>query len=93
MTHSHVCYILGRAGRDVARPNTNVFITSFLVFVILNIFENLLHYSIGRTSTKKKRIDSKEDESPWPDARDWLRIASIMFIFALLQGAATYILS
>lgn len=64
-----------------------VFISSFIAFCILNIVENLIHYSIGRTSNKK----TIEYKNPTPI--DWVRILLIMLVFAILQGVFTCVLS
>jgi len=61
----------------------HVFLASFLVFVVLNIFENLIHYSIGRT------MDMPGVKIKMPTKRDWWRIIMIMMIFAILQALLT----
>lgn len=63
----------------------HIFITSFIVFIILNTFENLIHYSIGRT-TNEKSFTIKI-----PTINDWIRIVLIMIIFAVLQAVFTCI--
>jgi hypothetical protein len=65
----------------------HVFISSFLAFCFLNIIENLIHYSIGRTSNRTT-IDIK-----MPTKVDWIRIVLIMIVFAILQGVFTCVLS
>ena len=60
----------------------HLFITSFIVFLILNVFENLIHYNIG--------IHSNDNDNNikvnMPTQRDWMRIIITMFVFAFLQG-------
>ena len=112
MTHTHVCYVTTHR-RSLATPaGRSIFLASFAVFLFLNVFENVLHYSIGRrhslaqhsttttatttTTTTTPTITTPTTTTPttkqsiaWPDARDWLRIACIMVLFAALQGVAT----
>jgi len=60
----------------------HLFIISFIVFAILNIIENVIHYNIGKTS-------NKEFEFSNPTIIDWKKIIITMIIFALLQGILT----
>jgi len=60
----------------------HLFIISFIVFSILNIIENVIHYNIGKTS-------NKEFEFSNPTRIDWKKIIVTMVIFALLQGFLT----
>ena len=60
----------------------HIFLISFIVFAILNIIENIIHYNIGKTSNEKLEITN-------PSKEDWKKILITMFIFALLQGALT----
>jgi hypothetical protein len=60
----------------------HLFIISFIVFSILNIIENVIHYNIGKTS-------NKEFEFSNPTRIDWKKIIITMVIFALLQGFLT----
>jgi len=60
----------------------HLFIISFIVFAILNIIENVIHYNIGKTS-------NKEFEFSNPTIIDWKKIIVTMIIFALLQGFLT----
>jgi hypothetical protein len=60
----------------------HLFIISFIVFSILNIIENVIHYNIGKTS-------NKEFEFSNPTRIDWKKIIITMIIFALLQGFLT----
>jgi hypothetical protein len=65
----------------------HVFISSFIAFCFLNIIENLIHYSIGRTS------NYASIEIKLPTKIDWIRIVIIMIVFAILQGIFTCVLS
>ncbi len=60
----------------------HLFIISFIVFAVLNIIENVIHYNIGKTS-------NKEFEFSNPTRVDWKKIIITMVIFALLQGFLT----
>jgi hypothetical protein len=60
----------------------HLFIISFIVFVVVNIIENVMHYNIGKTS-------NKEFEFSNPTIIDWKKIIITMIIFALLQGFLT----
>ena len=60
----------------------HLFIISFIVFSILNIIENVIHYNIGKTS-------NAEFEFSNPTLIDWKKIIVTMIIFALLQGILT----
>jgi hypothetical protein len=49
----------------------------------VNLFENLIHYNIGRFSNKDTKFEI-------PTHKDWLKIIVVMCIFALLQGVLTF---
>lgn len=71
--------------RSAGRP-AHVFWTSVAVFLVLNVVENLVHYSIGR---RRKRQQQEEEEGWWPTPRDAASIAAVMLVFAALQGVMT----
>jgi hypothetical protein len=60
----------------------HLFIISFIVFAVLNIIENVIHYNIGKTSNTEFEISN-------PTFIDWKKIITTMIIFALLQGFIT----
>lgn len=60
----------------------HLFIVSFIIFVTLNIIENVVHYNIGKTS-------NMEFEFSNPTVVDWKKIIIVMITFALLQGIFT----
>ena len=60
-----------------------IFIISFLVFIFLNIIENLLHFTNGRQENQKIF------QLVMPKKRDWIKIVIIMIVFAILQGGIT----
>jgi hypothetical protein len=55
---------------------------SFLVFIIVNLVENLIHYNIGRHTNAQLIFET-------PTTYDWWRIIIVMIIFGILQGALT----
>jgi hypothetical protein len=56
---------------------------SFIVYLFLNLVENLIHYNIGKFSNKETKIDL-------PSKKDLFKIIVVMCLFALLQGLFTY---
>lgn len=67
--------------------NWKIFIASFIAFVILNTFENVLHYNIGRTSDEDEIVVLSN-----PTPKDWIRILIVMLVFAILQGLFTILI-
>lgn len=63
-----------------------IFISSFIVFISLNIIENYIHYNIGR------HYNETELKLSSPYLIDWIKIIITMIIFAILQGIFTIIL-
>jgi len=55
---------------------------SFLVYLVINLAENLIHYNIGKHSNTFVHIDA-------PTPVDWVKIIVVMFTFAVLQGTLT----
>jgi hypothetical protein len=55
---------------------------SFFVYIFVNLFENMIHYNIGRFSNKEKNFEL-------PNKEDFIKIVIVMCIFALLQGLLT----
>lgn len=62
-----------------------LFIISFLIYLVVNLFENIIHYNIGKYSNKKTHFDI-------PTRRDWIKIILVMVCFAALQGSLTCLL-
>jgi hypothetical protein len=82
------------------KPGTlHIFVFSFLVFIILNVIENVIHYNIGKfhegdgngRTTQNTNVAGYHFTNP--SNTDWVRIIIIMFIFAVLQGFFTSYLS
>lgn len=65
----------------------HIFIISLIVFVVLNIIENILHYNNGRTYNKE--YNSLYDYINLPSFNDFIEIIIVMSIFAILQGLMT----
>ena len=63
----------------------HIFLISVIVFVVLNIIENVIHYNIGR----QHDVSVGEIKAYAPSEGDWVRIIVIMTIFAILQGIFT----
>jgi len=76
----------------------HIFAFSFIVFIVLNIIENVIHYNIGKyheANTPSVNGNGNGSGSVAgfhftnPSNNDWVRIVVIMFIFAVLQGFFT----
>jgi hypothetical protein len=63
------------------RPS-HIVAVSFCVYLFVNIFENVIHYNIGRFSNDETQIEL-------PSASDFVKIVIVMCAFALLQGVLT----
>lgn len=59
-------------------------IVSMVIFGILNLIENLIHYNIGRTSVSNKSFIYE-----LPLWNDLINIITIMIIFGIAQGLIT----
>jgi len=57
------------------------------VFLILNMFENIIHFSIGRNINEKNNVNIKIE---LPEYYDIIKIIFIMMVFAFLQAIFTY---
>jgi len=55
---------------------------SFFVYIFVNFFENMIHYNIGRFSNRETQLEL-------PSKNDFIKIAIVMCVFALLQGLLT----
>lgn len=62
--------------------STRIVAVSFFVYLFVNLFENLIHYNIGKFSNAETKFDM-------PSEKDWTKIAGVMIIFALIQGLMT----
>jgi hypothetical protein len=68
-------------------PN-HLIIISMGVFLVLNMFENIIHFSIGRNI--KEKDNSNIGNIEIPEYYDIIKIIAIMFVFAFLQAIFTY---
>lgn len=73
--------------KHIKNKKLHIFIVSFAIFIVLNIAENIIHYSIGRDHTNSKLI-----QLSFPGKSDFIKIIVIMVFFAVLQGWFTYML-
>ena len=62
--------------------STRIVIVSFFVYLFVNLFENLIHYNIGKFSNEETHFDI-------PSNKDWVKIVGVMILFALIQGLLT----
>jgi hypothetical protein len=60
----------------------HIIVISFVVYLFVNLFENMIHYNIGKFSNKETRFDL-------PTRQDFIKIIVVMCFFALLQGVLT----
>uniref|UniRef100_A0A6C0LBY1 Uncharacterized protein n=1 Tax=viral metagenome TaxID=1070528 RepID=A0A6C0LBY1_9ZZZZ len=67
-------------------PN-HLIIISMAVFLALNMFENIIHFSIGRNIKEK---DNPNIGIEFPEYYDIIKIMFIMIVFAFLQAIFTY---
>jgi hypothetical protein len=66
----------------------HIFVFSFMVFIILNVIENVIHYNIGKFHDRGGGGVAGYHFTN-PSNTDWVRIIVIMFVFAILQGVFT----
>ena len=66
----------------ISGASLHIIIISFFVYLFVNIFENVIHYNIGRFSNKETKLEL-------PSEKDFIKIAVVMCVFALLQGLLT----
>jgi hypothetical protein len=66
----------------ISGASFHIIAISFLVYIFVNFFENMIHYNIGRFSNKETKLEL-------PNKKDFIKIVLVMFVFALLQGLLT----
>ena len=66
----------------ISGASLHIIVISFLVYIFVNLFENMIHYNIGRFSNKETNIEL-------PSKKDFIKIVIVMCAFALLQGLLT----
>ncbi len=73
----------------------HIFVFSFLLFIVLNVIENVIHYNIGKYHDASISGGNSNGKTVAgfhftnPSGTDWVRIVIIMFVFAVLQGFFT----
>lgn len=75
----------------------HIFVFSFLLFIVLNVIENVIHYNIGKYHDSSASASGGNSNGKSiagfhftnPSGTDWVRIVIIMFVFAVLQGFFT----
>jgi hypothetical protein len=67
-----------------SKSSIHLIIVSFIVYLFVNLFENVIHYNIGKFTDRETKIDI-------PTRKDWFKIIVVMITFALIQGLLTYI--
>jgi len=81
-------YYLFRKLRQYYHGRTfHIFVISFLVYAVINMVENYIHYNIGRNQEKGLQIVFSS-----PSTLDWTKIVVVMVVFALLQGILTILI-
>ena len=71
--------------KNIQKKGLHLVIVSFLVFIILNIIENYIHYNNGRN------YHHQYVELSVPSRTDWIKMIIIMLCFGLLQASFTYL--
>jgi hypothetical protein len=61
----------------------HIIVISFFIYLFVNMFENLIHYNIGKFTNKETKLSL-------PSTIDWIKMVLVMCMFALLQGLLTY---
>lgn len=83
--------MFGQIFKKYFRPGTiHVFVFSFLIFILLNVIENVIHYNIGKFhnwGNNENYLTGYHFTNP--STTDWVRIILIMVGFAILQGVFT----
>ena len=67
----------------ISGASFHIITISFFVYLFVNLFENLIHYNIGKFSNKETKFEL-------PSKKDLIKIVVVMCVFALLQGLLTY---
>lgn len=66
----------------ISGASFHIIAISFFVYIFVNLFENMIHYNIGRFSNKETKFEL-------PNKTDFIKIVIVMCVFALLQGLLT----
>lgn len=68
----------------VQQNGFKVIAVAAIIYLFVNLFENIIYYSIGRHSNQKKL------QIEIPTSKDWIKIILITIFFALIQGILTW---
>ncbi len=75
---------------DFTLKKHHILIISMMVFVVLNLIENYLHYNVGRNAKNETNVSNGTNFKLYnPNIKDWILIAFFMILFAFLQGLFT----
>ena len=66
----------------ISGASLHIIVISFVVYLFVNFFENLIHYNIGRFTDKETKLEI-------PTKKDFIKIVVVMCVFALIQGLLT----
>jgi hypothetical protein len=66
----------------ISGASFHIIAISFCVYIFVNLFENMIHYNIGRFSNEETKLEL-------PSKKDFIKIVVVMCVFALLQGLLT----
>ena len=66
--------------------STRIIFVSFFVYLFVNLFENVIHYDIGKFSDREYDAEANDF---MPTNRDWTKIIVVMIVFAGIQGLLT----
>ena len=66
----------------ISGASFHIIAISFFVYIFVNLFENIIHYNIGKFSDKETKLEI-------PSQKDFIKIVIVMCVFALLQGLLT----
>ena len=66
----------------ISGASLHIIAISFVIYLFVNFFENLIHYNIGRFTNKETKLEL-------PTKKDLIKILVVMCLFALLQGLLT----
>jgi hypothetical protein len=67
----------------LTKDNYHLIYVSIIVYILVNLFENVFYYSIGKHSNQEGiKVEL-------PTRKDWIKIISFTLIFAILQGLLT----
>jgi len=67
----------------ISGASFHIIVISFFVYLFVNLFENIIHYNIGKFSNKETKLEL-------PSKKDFVKIVIVMCTFALLQGFLTF---